>query len=143
MSIMPLFERIVRYGIVGVSVSIAYTLLVIGLVHALPSLGPTGDTALAFVLMQPVGLLMHSTITYPETGQARMQLPKTGMRFIVTNAIGFAVSIGGMALITLRLHDSYLWGIALTWALIPAVNFVIYFFWVFRSGHHRHIARPL
>jgi nitrite reductase/ring-hydroxylating ferredoxin subunit len=32
---------------------------------------------------------------------------------------------------------SYLLRIALNWALIPAVNFLIYFFWVFRVGLRR------
>jgi putative flippase GtrA len=143
MSEMPLFERIVRYGVAGVLVSVVYALLVIAIVHALPKFGPVGDTAIAFLLAQPVGLLLHGTITYPETGQARIHLPKIGLRFVVTNTMGFAISIGGMALVTSILHDSYLWGIALTWAVIPAMNFVIYLFWVFRTAHHPHTTRPL
>jgi hypothetical protein len=106
-------------------------LLVIGLVHALPEFGATGDAAIAFLLVQPIGLLLHGTITYPETGQARIHLPKIGRRFVLTNTAGFIVATGGMALITTVLHDSYLWGIALAWVLVPAMNFVIYLLWVF------------
>jgi hypothetical protein len=49
---------------------------------------------------------------------------------------GFVISTGGMALVRGPLSDSYLWGFALTWMLIPAFNFVIYFMWVFQPGRH-------
>jgi putative flippase GtrA len=135
---MHLAERIVRYGVSGVAVSVVYTLLVIALVHKLPKFGPVGDAAIAFLLVQPVGLLLHGTITYPETSQARIHLPKIGRRFVLTNSAGFNVTTSGMALITAVLHDSYLWGIALTWAIIPVMNFVIYLFWVFRPARYPH-----
>lgn len=138
-----LTERIIRYGLCGVLVTATYAGLVMGLSHCAPWLGPTGNAALAFIFMQPIGLLLHSTITYPETIRARRQLPKIGLRFAVTNTLGFAVSVSGMALVTLRLHESYLWGIAFACVVIPAVNFLVYFFWAFRPAHGDHITRPL
>jgi hypothetical protein len=132
---IPLVERVLRYGIAGVAVSLLYAVLVIALERGLPMLGPTCNAALAFLMVQPVGLLLHSVISYPETVRMRARLPKIGLRFVVTNAAGFAISTGGMALVTGPLSASYLWGIAVAWALIPALNFVIYLVWVFQPAH--------
>jgi hypothetical protein len=136
-------ERILRYGVAGLSVSVSYTLLVVFLVHEFPTLGPTANAAIAFLIVQPLGLLLHGTITYPETGMARGHLPRIGVRFIVTNAVGFMISIGGMGLVTLQLHESYLWGIALSWAIIPAINFLIYLFWVFKPSLRSDGEKPI
>jgi len=138
-----LTERVIRYGLCGVLVTATYAGLVVGLSHCLPRLGPPGNAALAFIFMQPIGLLLHSTITYPETIHARRHLPRIGLRFAVTNTIGFAISVSGMALVTLRLHDSYLWGITLACVVLPTVNFVVYFFWAFRPAHNHHNSIPL
>jgi putative flippase GtrA len=129
-----LAERILRYALSGLSVSVAYTLLVVLLVHKLPKISPTGNAAIAFLLVQPLGLLLHGIFTYPETGRARNHLPRIGLRFVITNAGGFIVATGGMAVITSVLNDSYLWGIALAWILVPALNFVIYLVWVFKPA---------
>src|SRR6185436_3519067 len=48
-------ERIVRYGISGVLVSVICSLGVVGFVHLLPHFGPVGANVLAFCAVQPIG----------------------------------------------------------------------------------------
>jgi len=130
---MALFERILRYGFAGGLVSAVFTCLVVALVHLLPSIGAVGASMLAFCLAQPAGYLLHRSITYPDASQAPAHKSGRVLRFLVTNALGLAVTSAAMALATHVYHASYLWGIALTWALIPAMNFVIYLTWVFKT----------
>lgn len=125
-------ERVLRYGVAGLSVSCLYTVLVVRLEHGLPSNGPTGNTALAFLVVQPISFILHGAISYPETRRSRNCFPNIGLRFAVTNSVGFATSIGCMVLVTGPLSASYLWGLAISWALIPVFNFAIYFIWVFQ-----------
>lgn len=128
---MGLGERVLRYALAGLGTSLCYTLLVVALVHA--SFSAVAAAMLGFVLVQPIGLVMHGTITYPGTLRARAHLPRIGVRFVLTNAAGFGLASGSMALATSVWHASYLWGVALTWVLIPMANFLIYLIWVFRQ----------
>ncbi len=128
---MRLGERVLRYVVAGLGTSLCYTLLVVALVHA--SLSAVAAAMLGFVLVQPIGLVMHGTITYPGALRARAHLPRVGARFMLTNTAGFGVASGSMALATSVWHASYLWGIAVTWVLIPIANFLIYLIWVFRQ----------
>jgi hypothetical protein len=41
-----------------------------------------------------------------------------------------------MRSIGLELSASYLWSVALTWTLISAFDFMIYFVWAFQPAHH-------
>ncbi|MBU6397370.1 MAG: hypothetical protein KJS74_04250 [Rhodospirillales bacterium] len=128
---MGLGERVLRYVLAGFGTSLCYTLFVVALVDA--SFSAVVAAMLGFVLVQPIGLVMHGIITYPGTLRARAHLPCIGVRFVLTNAAGFGVASGSMALATAVWHASYLWGIALTWMLIPLANFLIYLTWVFRQ----------
>ncbi len=134
MRAMNLPERVLRYGVAGAGTSIAYTSLVIFILHLRPRMAPTEAAVLAYLLAQPVGFLLHGTLTYPGTLKARIRLLHIGFRFLLTNSAGFCLSTGGMALVTMVWHGSYLWGLLLTWILIPAMNFVIYLAWVFRRA---------
>jgi putative flippase GtrA len=87
---------------------------------------------IAFCLIQPVGYAVHRMISYPDAGREPDETARSRLRFVVTNLGGFVVAIGGMALVTSVLHQSYLWGIVLNWVFIPGMNFVIYLYWVFR-----------
>jgi hypothetical protein len=139
---MRLTERTLRYGASGCTVAVLFSLAVVALVRLVPAAGPVGASVIAFWLIQPVGYAVHRMISYPD---ASLQLPeKAGsrLRFVITNLGGLVIASGGMALVTDVFHQSYLWGIALNWLLIPAINFVIYLYWVFRvqSWSKREIA---
>ncbi len=130
-SSMHPFEQILRYGIAGSTVAVLFSGAVIVLVHVLPAAGPIGASMLAFCLIQPVGYLVHRLVSFPDAGTTVHEQNKSRLRFVIVNLGGFVIVTGGMALVTDVFHASYLWGIALNWALIPAMNFVIYLIWVF------------
>ncbi len=129
---ISLFERILRYGFAGGLVSVFFTCLVIILVHWLPAIGPVAASMLAFVLTQPAGYLIHRTISYPDAAQIPKQQSAQVQRFLLTNALGLGLTSSVMGITTNIYHASYLWALAFNWALIPAMNFVIYLTWVFR-----------
>jgi len=122
--------RIARYAIVGLTISVAYSLLVIALVHFIPPLGPTIASALAFVVILPFGYLSHNSVTFGDRLADRFQ----PARFAITTISSFLISVGGMYWITEVARQSYLLGIAWNWMVIPASNFLIYMFWVFRDA---------
>ncbi|HQT63111.1 MAG: hypothetical protein B7Z75_11820 [Acidocella sp. 20-57-95] len=128
---ISLFERILRYGFAGGMVAVFFSCLVILLVHWLPALGPVPNSMLAFILTQPAGYLIHRTISYPDASRIPVQQAGQVQRFLFTNALGLGLTSTVMALTTSVYHASYLWALAFNWALIPALNFVIYLTWVF------------
>ena len=130
-------ERIARYGFSGVLVSLAFTLGVIGFVHIFPEIGPVGASILAFCVVQPIGYIIHRTLTFPDTDLVATPTRASVSRFILTNLTSLAIATGGMALVTNVLRASYLWGIALNWVLIPSTNFLLYRFWVFKIRSQR------
>jgi hypothetical protein len=139
---MRLIERILRYGASGCTVAVLFSLAVVALVRLVPAAGPVGATIVAFCLIQPIGYAVHRMISYPDASLEPHEKAKSQIRFVVTNLGGFVITVGGMALVTDVFHESYLWGIALNWLLIPGMNFVIYLYWVFRvqSWSKREIA---
>jgi putative flippase GtrA len=130
-------ERIVRYGFSGVLVSLSFSLGVVGFVHLLPQIGPVVASILSFCVIQPIGYLIHRTLTFPDTDLVATPTRTSLGRFILTNLASLAVAAGGMAVVTDVLHASYFWGIALNWVLIPSTNFLLYRFWVFKVRSQR------
>jgi putative flippase GtrA len=128
-----LFERILRYGVTGGLVSAVFSLLVMILVKVAPAIGPVGSSAAAFCLVQPIGYIAHRMITYADLRIEGAQMRRSWLRFLLTNMLGLAMTMGAMALVTRSFHASYLWGIALIWVTIPAMNFIIYLTWVFTT----------
>ena len=127
-------ERIVRYGISGVLVSVICSLGVVGFVHLLPQFGPVGANVLAFCAVQPIGYVIHKTFTFPDTNPESDSVLLGLRRFILTNLVSLAIAAGGMAFVTDVLRAPYGWGIALNWILIPCSSFLLYRFWVFGRG---------
>lgn len=125
-----LLGRVLRYGIVGLVVSIIYSLVIVLLVVQFQMQNPTAASVLAFAVVSPIAYCAHRYITFFDAARD----PCQPLRFALTTVSSFLVAIGGMYVITDGLGRSYLLGIALNWALIPAVNFLIYTIWVFRLG---------
>jgi putative flippase GtrA len=125
---MRMTERVVRYGVSGGSVAVVFSLAVVVLVRFAPAVGPVGASMIAFCLVQPIGYVIHRSISYPDAMGDKFD---RRLRFVLTNGAGFVIATGGMAMVTGVFHESYLWGIVLNWALIPAANFMIYLCWVF------------
>ena len=128
--VIRLVERTLRYGAVGFAVSVVYSVGVVIVVGRLPTHNATWASVIAFAVMLPIAYLAQRHIAFFDAVQDRFQ----PLRFAVTTSSTFLVAIGGMYVVTEIFARSYLLGIALNWALIPAANFLIYVFWVFRTG---------
>jgi len=120
--------RVIRYGIVGVTVAALYSLAIVALVPVVRPFSPTVATVIAFCLTLPIGFWMHRRFSFADRAAQDGQ----ALRFTLTNVASFVISVGGMYVVTEMLHLSYLYGIAWTWAAVPGINFGIYLFWVFR-----------
>ena len=125
----PLLRRVTRYGGVGLAVSLFYSLAVIACVHLWPPLGPTLASAIAFIITLPIAYFAHRNISFFDSKRDAFQ----PLRFAVTTAASFVLAVGGMYWITEIAGRGFLLGIAWTWLIIPAVNFVVYMLWVFRT----------
>jgi SAM-dependent methyltransferase/putative flippase GtrA len=124
-------RRVIRYGIVGTIVSIVYSIVVVALIDGLHVRDAAAASVVAFVLVLPFGYLAHRRVTFFDADAD----PFAPLRYIVTTSASFVISVGGMYAIADLLGKSYLYGIALNWATIPAMNFLIYCLWVFRVGN--------
>jgi putative flippase GtrA len=130
--IIPAFVwRVLRYGGMGIAVSLIYSLAVIVCVRALDPISPTVASILAFIIVLPVSWLAHGKVSFSDRPYDRFQ----PLRFAVSTSASFVVAIGGMYCITEVAGQSYLLGIAWNWLIIPAMNFLAYMLFVFRAGH--------
>jgi len=125
-----LLRRIMRYGCVGFTISLCYSLAVIGCAHFV---NPTAASIIAFIVIVPIGYLAHSGISFSDGRNDTFQ----PLRFAVTSAASFVVSVGGMYWITEVAGRGYLLGIAWNYLTIPMMNFLIYLFWVFQVAGKR------
>jgi putative flippase GtrA len=125
-----LVGSIIRYGVTGLAISIVYSAGVVLLVALMGSESATLASVLAFIAVAPIAYAAHRYITFFDASRDAWQ----PLRYAVTTTSSFLVTTVGMYVVTEVLGRSYLMGVALNWALIPAMNFVIYFIWVFRAG---------
>ena len=123
-------RRVLVYGCVGVAVSVFYSLAVVACVKLLHPISPTLASVLAFAISLPVAYLAHSKVSFSDSRYDKFQ----PLRFVVSTATSFILSIGGMYWITEVAGWSYLLGIGWNWLTIPAVNFLSYLLWVFRAA---------
>src|SRR5580658_5604079 len=129
------FRRLLRYGCVGVAVSVFYGLLVVACVAPPLAADPTLASVVAFVVTLPVGWFAHRAFSFADRPRDRFQ----PVRFAAATGSSFVTAVGGMYWITRIAGHSYLLGIAWNWMVIPASNFMLYLLWVFREG--RIVAR--
>jgi len=125
----PTFRRILVYGCVGVAVSLFYSFAVIACVVLLHPIKPTLASIAAFVITVPGAYVAHAKVSFSDRAYDRLQ----PLRFAFSTTASFIVSIGGMYWITEIAGRGYLYGVAWNWLMIPAMNFLTYMFWVFRT----------
>ena len=130
-------RRVMRYGCVGVAVSLLYSLAVIGCMRALHPISPTAASVVAFILTLPVSYLAHGRVSFSDRPYDTFQ----PLRFVFSTVVSFIVAVGGMYWITEIAGRSYLLGIVWTWLVIPALNFLAYMFWVFRATRNKGEAK--
>lgn len=126
-------RRVLRYGCVGLAISLLYSLAVIACVQLLRPISPTVASILAFVAVLPVSYLAHGRVSFADRPFDTFQ----PLRFAFSTAAAFVVAVGGMYWITEIAGRSYLLGIAWNWMIMPTMNFLAYMFWVFRTGRSR------
>lgn len=126
---MAKFLLILRYCLVGASVATMYSTLVVLLVDGLNFTVPFLASATAFIVTVPLSFVAQKRFTFRNTDVDPRQL----RRFVAMALTSFLLAVGSMHLVTHTLHLSYLWGILITWILIPAVNLIINSLWVFGS----------
>jgi putative flippase GtrA len=128
-----LLRRVLRYGCVGVAISLFYSLAVIVCMQMLNSISPTMASIVGFIIVVPVAYLAHGWFSFSDRPYDTFQ----PLRFAVTTTTSFIIAVGGMYLITEIAGRSYLLGIAWNWLIIPTMNFLTYMFWVFRAGRRK------
>jgi putative flippase GtrA len=128
-----LLRRALIYGCVGTANALLYSLAVIACVWLLRPIGPTIATVVAFTFCVPVAYLAHAKVSFSDRPYDQFQ----PLRFVISTSAAFMLSIGGMYWITEVSGRSYLFGIAWSWLTVPAINFLIYMFWVFRLAGAR------
>jgi putative flippase GtrA len=119
--------RLIRFSAVGIAVSILYTGLVVAAIDLLSFRSPSFASAAAFLLVQPVSFYAHRFVSFHDAQRDGRQL----YRFSATAITSFTLAVGGMKVVTEVWELSYLFGIALTWLLIPSTNFLVNSLWVF------------
>jgi putative flippase GtrA len=127
------FRRMLRYGCVGIAISLLYSLAVIACMQAPQPMTPTMASVLAFIVTLPVGYLAHGRVTFSDRPYDTLQ----PLRFAISTGTSFIVAVGGMYWITEIAGRNYLLGIAWNWLIIPATNFLTYMFWVFRAARSK------
>jgi putative flippase GtrA len=121
------FQRLIRYGLVGIGVSLLYTMLTV-LFHKSGLIGdPTLASAAAALISIPLSFLAHRHTTYADVARH----PAQAWRFAAIGISSFIIATGAMKLVDLN-HWSFWIGLTLTWFLIPAANYIINALWIFR-----------
>jgi len=123
-------RRVFVYGCVGIAVSVFYSLAVVACVWLLHPISPTLASVVAFAISVPVAYLAHAKVSFSDSPFDKLQ----PLRFVISTATSFILSIGGMYLITEVAGQCYLFGIAWNWLTIPGMNFLSYMLWVFRAA---------
>jgi putative flippase GtrA len=125
--------RVLRYGGVGLTISVIYSLAVVGFMQASRPISPTMASVAAFLVTLPMSYMAHSRVSFADRPFDTFQ----PLRFAATTTASFVVAVGGMFCITDLAGRTYLLGIAWNWMIIPAMNFAIYMCWVFRNPLER------
>jgi putative flippase GtrA len=121
--------QLVRYGVVGVGVTLFQTAifnLLLGAGHQRPAVAITLATGLAMAL----GYTIHSRFTFQGHG-SRDSAARTSVRFVAANMIGFAVNSLWLWLIATILHLSPHWTSVPMFFATPVLLFWLNRKWVF------------
>ena len=122
------FERVIRYGFVGVGVTFFYTLITVGLLKGRVVTDPTLATAIASVVTLPVSFLAHRSITFSDVAPHRAQWA----RFGVLASLNFVVCTGSMKIVDLCGGPFWI-GLIIGYVVVPVSNYAVKSLWVFRT----------
>ena len=124
---MSLRQRAVRHLIVGGSGTAGYFVFVALLVEKM-AVSPVLSVVVSYSLLALYTYLVSRRWVFNTNSK---HLP-TIFRFIVLLMIGFVLNTGIMYFVTEILMQNYLWGLFGSAAVVPATNFTISYFWLFK-----------
>lgn len=119
--------RLLRYGGVGIAVSVLYSGIVIAALSVFGMRSPTIASSIGFLVTLPVSFYAHRSVSFHEALPDRRQ----AYRFALIAVASFIVAVGGMRVVTEVWKLHYVFGILIAWILVPATNFIINSLWVF------------
>jgi putative flippase GtrA len=122
------FERLIRFGLVGITVSILYSALTIVLIGTHWASSAVMASAMAFLATLPISFFAHSRVTYSDVERKEAHWKRFGLIALSS----FIIATGAMQ-IAENLHWPYWTGLLAGWVLIPVTNYWINTVWVFRS----------
>jgi putative flippase GtrA len=121
--------RIVRFGLVGISATIAHlgtwTLLV-----ELWALNPLLASTLGVCVSFWISYFGHQAFSFAVERDHRAYL----VRFLIGSAIAFALNLSIVSINTYLLHWPYQVAQGVLAVVIPATSYLLSRFWIFRSG---------
>ncbi|MGV8834210.1 MAG: GtrA family protein [Devosia sp.] len=129
--------QVVRFGISGLSSTIVYFLLTIGLVQA-AGMAPINASVAGYAVSLVFSYLLQSRFTFRVSRDSRAQV----LRFVVISLFGFAVSYTSMRYFTDMLGLPYVVGALVVCVVLPVANFVIFKHWVFASATRKNDSGP-
>jgi putative flippase GtrA len=124
---ISLRQRVIRYLIVGAGGTVSYFVLVALLVEKM-AVSPVPSVIIAYSVLTLYSYLASRRWVFNTSSK---HLP-TFSRFLVLLVVGFFLNTGIMYFATEILAQSYLWGLFGSVAIIPATNFTLSYFWVFK-----------
>jgi len=126
-SAIPISHKAVRHLLVGGFGTVFYFAIVAALVEKL-GMDPVVSVVIGFVVLHVYVYLMNRTWVYGATNKHVHAL----VRFGILVGISFFLNTAIMYITTEVLNSWYVWGLIFATILVPATNFVLSYFWVFR-----------
>jgi putative flippase GtrA len=121
------FERVGRFGTVGVAVSLLNTALTVGFLKSGLIRDPAIAISIATLMTMPVSFTIHRRITYADAPACQRQWPRFVLLSLSSLVCGAAAMKAAQAM-----HGSYWLGLAFAWVAIPTANYLMNAFYVFR-----------
>lgn len=126
--ILPLVQKTIRFGFVGITSSGIYVVFTALLVKYLP-IDPKIASALGYFAALPFNFIAHRQYTFVANGIVGREI----VRFIIVHATNIAVSVAAVAITVDGLGLSYAFGMAATVFLTWIVTFLLLNVWVFKQ----------
>jgi len=131
---VALWKQLLRYGIVGGSVTIVYVALT-SLIIETTAWSALKASITGFVLTIPFAYVAHRFVTFASKEAYLQQL----VRFVITMTVAFIISSVSMLAIVHIYEAHYGYALLVTTVLVPSLNYLVLSAWVFKDGR----ARPL
>jgi putative flippase GtrA len=124
--------QLLRYGVVGTSMSVLYASLATSIIEV-TVVRPLTASVAAFCLSLPVAYLSHLYLTFR---RARPQRPQF-LRFVLAMSNALIVSTVVMWLTVSVFRAHYAYALAATTVMVIAVNYTVLDHWVFSAGSNK------